>query len=319
MPRAADPSYKAKNPLLPPRRHLVSRRRGGGIASSNGEGETPGLRERGTAARRKRRKYARRVRHSCATKSVVRFFAATKRYRKFFGSVTLFLCSSSQIRCAPKNYNLNCVTLLTSGKNVVQWEYDEKRGRHIFAGFSEMHYLDEANQEESYMKKKSALSICLALLVFLLFSFAGCDSLTEAIFGQQGQKDNRISSFELVEKYFLKYRDKVGELIEKYVGEYTLEDDNDYTPTDNYFVDYTYTYAIDDDFYMELELTYDTDGGSSNSFCFRIINLTKDIEILKDMCERYSALMSEVVNFCAYDIRIEEGLYLELYDEVYEK
>ena len=182
-----------------------------------------------------------------------------------------------------------------------------------------MHYLDEANQEEAYMKKKSALSICLALLVFLLFSFAGCDSLTEAIFGQQGQKDNRISSFELVEKYFPKYRDKVGELIEKYVGEYTLEDDNDYTPTDNYFVDYTYTYAIDDDFYMELELTYDTDGGSANSFCFIIRKLTKDIEILKDMCERYSALMSEVVNFCAYDIRIEEGLYLELYDEVYEK
>lgn len=89
-------------------------------------GETPCLRGRGTAARRKRRKYARRVRHSCATKSVVRFFAATKRYRKFFGSVTLFLCSSSQIRCAPKNYNLNCVTLLTSGENVVQWEYDEK-------------------------------------------------------------------------------------------------------------------------------------------------------------------------------------------------
>lgn len=38
MPRAADPSYKAKKPLLPPRRHLVSRRRGGGIASSNGGG-----------------------------------------------------------------------------------------------------------------------------------------------------------------------------------------------------------------------------------------------------------------------------------------
>lgn len=238
---------------------------------------------------------------------------------QIFRSV-IFLCSLSQIRCDPaKKYTLNCATLLTRGKNMVQWEYDEKCGRHIFIGFSEMHYLVEANQEEAYMKKKSALSICLALLVFLLFSFAGCDSLTEAIFGQQGQKDNRISSFELVEKYFPKYRDKVGELIEKYVGEYMLEDDNDYTPTDNYFVDYTYTYAIDDDFYMELELTYDTDGGSSNSFCFRIINLTKDIEILKDMCERYSALMSEVVDFCAYDIRIEEDLYLELYDEVYEK
>lgn len=169
------------------------------------------------------------------------------------------------------------------------------------------------------MKKKSALSVCLALLVFLLFSFAGCDSLTEAIFGQQGQKDNRISSFELVEKYFPKYRDKVGELIEKYVGEYTLEDDNDYTADKSGFVDYTYTYTIDDDFYMELELEYYTEDSSSNSFRFRIRKLTKDIEILKDMCERYSTLMSEVVNFCAYDIRLEEGLYLELYDEVYEK
>lgn len=50
---------------------------------------------------------------------------------QIFRSV-IFLCSLSQIRCDPaKKYTLNCATLLTRGKNMVQWEYDEKCGRQI--------------------------------------------------------------------------------------------------------------------------------------------------------------------------------------------
>jgi hypothetical protein len=156
------------------------------------------------------------------------------------------------------------------------------------------------------MKKNVMVAITLSVLLSSTALLSGCNRY---------QEDFHITTIELAEEYFPKYAEGVSKIIDRYIDEYTWEQNNDDSVFSGVFYQ-RYVYTVSSDFHIDLVLAFHSElhaEQSSFGISLHYKETQEDYDKLKEICNTYGKMLREIGKFCGNDVPKSENTFSNLY------